>query len=118
MYDKLFLDWIYQRLIHVHGEDCSIDYMLKFKSIINAMDANKLTPNTSPPTGDIIIDTIYKINYPSGVLVGYVYRGYFDNNLNALKNYIKEAYLKNADNFKIVIANKPTSTYWIEVTKS
>lgn len=32
---KQHLEWIYQRLIHVHKENPNYDYMLKFKEIIN-----------------------------------------------------------------------------------
>lgn len=33
--DKNHLEWIYERLIHVHKENPNYDYMLKFKEIIN-----------------------------------------------------------------------------------
>jgi hypothetical protein len=33
--DKEHLQWIYNRLVNVHGEDPNYDYMLKFKEIIN-----------------------------------------------------------------------------------
>lgn len=32
---KQHLEWIYNRLIHIHGENPNYDYMLKFKEIIN-----------------------------------------------------------------------------------
>jgi hypothetical protein len=33
--DLNHLKWIYDRLIHIHGEDPYYDYMLKFKEIID-----------------------------------------------------------------------------------
>ena len=33
--DRNHLEWIYERLVHVHGEDPYYDYMLKLKEIIN-----------------------------------------------------------------------------------
>lgn len=46
MEDKVFLQWIYDRLIYKYGEDCRIDYMHKLKSIIEATPPDRLTPNT------------------------------------------------------------------------
>ena len=36
--DLKHLDWIYLRLKHVHNENENLDYMIKFKSIIDSMD--------------------------------------------------------------------------------
>ena len=33
--DRKHLEWIYDRLIHVHGESPSVDYMLRFRRIID-----------------------------------------------------------------------------------
>jgi hypothetical protein len=33
--DKEFLEWIYERMICVHGESDMYDYMINFKSIID-----------------------------------------------------------------------------------
>ena len=37
MTDKEFLSWIYDRMIYKHGENKNVDYMLKFRSIIDSM---------------------------------------------------------------------------------
>jgi hypothetical protein len=33
--DKEHLQWLYNRLVNVHGENPNYDYMLKFQEIIN-----------------------------------------------------------------------------------
>lgn len=35
--DVDFLEWIYQRLIHIHGENENYDYMHKFREILNKL---------------------------------------------------------------------------------
>lgn len=45
MNDKEFLQWIHDRLIQVHRESGLKDYMHKLRSIINATDSDKYTPN-------------------------------------------------------------------------
>ena len=40
-----FLQWIYDRLVNVHGENESYDYMHKFKAIIANYDKYKITLN-------------------------------------------------------------------------
>lgn len=45
MSDKEFLLWLYERLLFVHKEDENVDYMLKFRAIINALDPDTVTPN-------------------------------------------------------------------------
>jgi len=45
MSDKEFLQWLYNRLLGVHGEIPYTDYMRKLKSIINATDSKQNTPN-------------------------------------------------------------------------
>ena len=47
MEDKRFLIWLHQRLVHVHGEDTHYDYMWKLRSIIEAIPADQITPNTT-----------------------------------------------------------------------
>jgi hypothetical protein len=37
MSDKEFLNWIYERMIYVHGENKNVDYMLTFKKLIDKM---------------------------------------------------------------------------------
>lgn len=32
--DKLYLEWLYERLVHVHDENENYDYMVRFKKII------------------------------------------------------------------------------------
>lgn len=43
MFDKEFLQWLYDRLHHIHGESVNVDYMHKLKSIIEATDPDKVT---------------------------------------------------------------------------
>ena len=45
MTDKEFLKWIHNRLTVVHHENENYDYMHKLRSIINATDQEKITPN-------------------------------------------------------------------------
>jgi len=46
MPDRDFLIWLHDRLEFVHGENHSFDYMHKLRSIIEAMDPIRVTPNT------------------------------------------------------------------------
>jgi len=46
MTDKEFLTWLWERLVYMHGENPGYDYMSKLASIIDAMDPEKITPNT------------------------------------------------------------------------
>lgn len=39
--DLVHLQWIYDRLSEVHGENINYDYMIKFKSIIEHLNKNK-----------------------------------------------------------------------------
>jgi hypothetical protein len=50
MRDKDFLRWIHERLIHVHGENENVDYLMKLRSIVESTDAEKVTPNMGAPT--------------------------------------------------------------------
>ena len=43
--DKEFLQWIHDRLVHVHNEDENFDYMHKLKNVIRSTDPEKSTPN-------------------------------------------------------------------------
>jgi len=45
MKDKEFLQWIWERLHHVHNENENYDYMHKLASIIGEYDKDKTTPN-------------------------------------------------------------------------
>jgi len=36
MSDKEFLEWIYNRLVFVHGESVNVDYMIRLKKIIES----------------------------------------------------------------------------------
>lgn len=45
MTDREFLMWLHERLVNVHGEDECFDYMHKLRAIINAIPADKKTPN-------------------------------------------------------------------------
>lgn len=38
MNDKEFLMWVYERLVHVHGENPNSDYMHRFQRIIKSME--------------------------------------------------------------------------------
>jgi hypothetical protein len=35
--DQVFLDWVFERMIDVHGENPDCDYMLRLRAIINSM---------------------------------------------------------------------------------
>lgn len=37
MNDTEFLEWIYERLVYVHGENEKLDYMITFKKAITKM---------------------------------------------------------------------------------
>jgi hypothetical protein len=45
MSDKEFLQWIHDRLHHIHGESIHVDYMHKLRAVINATDEDQKTPN-------------------------------------------------------------------------
>ena len=45
MKDKVFLIWLHERLVEVHKENPSTDYMHKLRSIIEATPEGKETPN-------------------------------------------------------------------------
>lgn len=47
MKDRDFLIWIHDRLTFVHKEDELKDYMWKLRSIIESMDKEVETPNTT-----------------------------------------------------------------------
>jgi hypothetical protein len=44
--DIKHLEWIYNRMIHVHGEDKDFDYMIKFRNILDEMKSTKLVKLT------------------------------------------------------------------------
>ena len=45
MNDRDFLIWVHERLVNVHGEDRLVDYMHKFRAIINSIDKDRVTEN-------------------------------------------------------------------------
>lgn len=45
MNDKEFLQWIHDRLEHVHKENPLVDYMWKLRAIIKATPKEQVTPN-------------------------------------------------------------------------
>ena len=47
MRDKEFLQWIHDRLEHVHGENPLYDYMHKLRAIIHLTPPDKETPNVT-----------------------------------------------------------------------
>ena len=49
MKDKEFLEWLYERLVTVHGENPRYDYMYKLGNIIEATDPEQVTPNLCGP---------------------------------------------------------------------
>lgn len=53
MKDRDFLLWVWYRMRNVYGESGNVDYMLKLKSIIEATDPAKVTPNTALSTREI-----------------------------------------------------------------
>lgn len=48
MNDRMFLSWLHDRLVHVHGENAQTDYMGKLRSIIDALPPEQETPNAAP----------------------------------------------------------------------
>jgi hypothetical protein len=44
MSDKEFLQWVYNRLVHLHKENPRLDYMLRLWAIIEATSQNQETP--------------------------------------------------------------------------
>ena len=44
MEDKLFLQWLYRRLVYEHGENPDYDYMHKFRAIIETIPEDVDTP--------------------------------------------------------------------------
>jgi len=42
MSDKEFLQWIFQRMCMIHGENVNYDYMHKFKEIIDNQDGRHI----------------------------------------------------------------------------
>jgi len=59
MFDKEFLQWIYDRMHKVHGENMDLDYMHKLKSIIDATPDKQLTP--SIVKAQIVVSVILKV---------------------------------------------------------
>lgn len=53
MKDKLFLQWIHDRIIHVYGESKSVDYLHKLRAIIKTIPDDQLTPNVVSPNKPI-----------------------------------------------------------------
>lgn len=47
MTDKQFLTWIHERLVHEHNENRNMDYMWKLRSIIEALEDDQTTANTT-----------------------------------------------------------------------
>ena len=47
MTDKDFLQWIHDRLEHVHGENPRLDYMEKLRCVIESTNPETITPNMS-----------------------------------------------------------------------
>ena len=45
MKDKVFLQWIHDRLTDVHKENENLDYMHKLRAVIDSIDPDKDTPN-------------------------------------------------------------------------
>jgi len=59
--DIKHLQWIYDRMVNVHGENENYDYMIKFKEIIEQQKKYTLIPNsktsrTQSDMVDMIID--------------------------------------------------------------
>ncbi|MCP4392832.1 MAG: hypothetical protein GY804_00960 [Alphaproteobacteria bacterium] len=45
MKDRDFLIWLHERLVQVHREKSTMDYMHKLRVIIKSIDPDKDTPN-------------------------------------------------------------------------
>lgn len=46
MNDLKFLIWLHHRLTEVHKDDTNVDFMHKFRSILDDYPVDKVTPNT------------------------------------------------------------------------
>ena len=56
--DKEFLNWIYERMICVHGEKDLCDYMINFKAIINRID--RASGSVAAPKEEEALEEIIK----------------------------------------------------------
>lgn len=58
MDDLGFLIWLHDRLTEVYGENPNVDYMSKFRAIINTVDAAQVTSNVDVSLMDLRIKRI------------------------------------------------------------
>lgn len=69
---KAFLQWIHDRLVHVHGENPLFDYMHRLRSIVAAEPACVIRVNWYKASGkwyaqdDIVIPDTFQEKYPEG----------------------------------------------------
>lgn len=85
MKDKDFLMWIHDRLVHVYKENENVDFSHKLRNIIDNMDAEKETINTtnssvyicpiSSPVGSFILYEDQGDRH-IGKILGWTPRGY------------------------------------------
>lgn len=79
MNDKIFLQWLHDRMIHVYGENENVDFLMKLQNIINNTPDYVLTPNMS----DCYDEKANKVNL-SVILNGYEWIVGRDNEVLAL----------------------------------
>ena len=53
MSDRDFLIWLFNRLVHVHGENPRIDYMLRLQAILRCLPETRKTVNVILPSGNL-----------------------------------------------------------------
>lgn len=71
MNDKLFLQWIHDRMENTHGENFNVDYMHKLRCIIREMDDGKVTPATIIQDKPVAQPKQYKYEKVDVSTVGY-----------------------------------------------
>jgi len=60
--DKDALEWLYQRMVGLHGENPSIDYMLRFRKIINEFEGKRLNGHRMDYSKVKLLSKIGRIN--------------------------------------------------------
>lgn len=53
MKDRAFLTWLHERLVNVHDEPPTADYMHKLRAIVRATPADIETPNIATTPDDL-----------------------------------------------------------------
>lgn len=69
---KEFLEWVYDRLVHVYNEPKNVDYMIKFRGVLDNIYW-KYTSEELPPDNDVLYYVAYVSRNGKKVKVGDVY---------------------------------------------